>query len=624
MISMKRHFLPLIVVFFCLNCAPDHPQDELESSEKAVKIWFVNRLDQLLVASTRLDSLLTHSDQEAEVQQAFKDMRLEYKKIEPLLEHYNPELSKKLNGPALDKHDLHAAERKVWEASGFQVVEEYLFPEWNPDTRQESVEQAAVLHGYLQVYRNDMDGLLLSDRNIFEALRLEILRIMSLGISGFDSPVAFHSIPEAKAALGGMRGVLQHFVNSESEAQFKKLDHALEQAVVFLEQNVSFNEFDRLRFITDHLDRISHELYAFQQQLGVPNNNWLLPVNLEEPSFFSEQAFNADFFAPSFNRDVSSEVVALGKKLFFEPRLSGNDSRSCASCHQPEKAFTDGLSKSSTLDGHGETSRNAPTLVNSTFQRLQFYDSRINFLEGQVADVVANPLEMHGSVEEAAIKLASSSDYPQLFREAFDQDTITAKNLQKAIASYVRSLNGLNAPFDQYLRGARSAMTDAQIKGFNLFMGKAKCATCHFMPLFNGTTPPQYLDTESEVLGVPTAPDTVEAQIDEDLGKFDIYDGELLKYAFKTPTVRNVALTAPYMHNGVYETLEEVVDFYNRGGGAGIGIALENQTLPPDPLNLTKQEQQDLVSFLHALTDTTGLTSLPSRVNLPTGVASNQ
>ena len=115
----------------------------------------------------------------------------------------------------------------------------------------------------------------------------------------------------------------------------------------------------------------------------------------------------------------------------------------------------------------------------------------------------------------------------------------------------------------------------------------------------------------------------LEAQIDKDLGKFDAYDGELLKFAFKTPTVRNVALTAPYMHNGVYETLEEVVDFYNRGGGAGIGIALENQTLPPDPLNLSKQEQQDLVGFLHALTDTTGLTSQPVRTIELQNFASN-
>jgi len=114
-------------------------------------------------------------------------------------------------------------------------------------------------------------------------------------------------------------------------------------------------------------------------------------------------------------------------------------------------------------------------------------------------------------------------------------------------------------------------------------MGKAKCGTCHFMPFFNSTVPPHFTHTESEVIGVPTRPDTANAVIDNDLGKYNLFPFDVFKYAFKTTTVRNAALTAPYMHNGVYSDLEQVMDFYNRGGGAGIGIALDNQTLPPRP-----------------------------------------
>ena len=121
-------------------------------------------------------------------------------------------------------------------------------------------------------------------------------------------------------------------------------------------------------------------------------------------------------------------------------------------------------------------------------------------------------------------------------------------------------------------------------------MGKAKCATCHFFPLFNGSVPPLYNETESEVLGVPSQNTTQNATIDSDLGEFLITKAPLKKHAFKTPTVRNSAITFPYMHNGVYQTLEEVLDFYNRGGGSGIGITTENQTLPTDKLNLTKSE----------------------------------
>jgi cytochrome c peroxidase len=135
-------------------------------------------------------------------------------------------------------------------------------------------------------------------------------------------------------------------------------------------------------------------------------------------------------------------------------------------------------------------------------------------------------------------------------------------------------------------------------------MGKAKCGTCHFAPLFNGTVPPVYLRTEQEVIGVPRTAKIVNASIDGDVGRFAINGYVAHKYAFKTPTVRNSSLTAPYMHNGVFPTLEQVMDFYNRGGGAGIGVrGVEHQTLSPDPLHLTPSEQQAIIAFLRSLED---------------------
>jgi len=130
-------------------------------------------------------------------------------------------------------------------------------------------------------------------------------------------------------------------------------------------------------------------------------------------------------------------------------------------------------------------------------------------------------------------------------------------------------------------------------------MGKAKCATCHFFPLFNGTVPPAYVETESEVLGTPATSEG--KSVDPDVGKFALTQREPHRYAFKTPTVRHIALTAPYMHNGVFKTLEEVVDFYDQGGGNGLGFNLENQTLPFDKLNLTGPEKKALVAFMKVL-----------------------
>jgi cytochrome c peroxidase len=132
-------------------------------------------------------------------------------------------------------------------------------------------------------------------------------------------------------------------------------------------------------------------------------------------------------------------------------------------------------------------------------------------------------------------------------------------------------------------------------------MGKAKCGTCHFMPLFNGTVPPAFTFTESEVIGVPF--NARGTKLDADLGRYEIYQIENFRNAFKTPTVRNIAHTAPYMHNGVYDSLEQVMDFYNRGGGAGLGLNVPNQTLPFDSLALTNTEINQVIAFMNTLSD---------------------
>jgi cytochrome c peroxidase len=181
--------------------------------------------------------------------------------------------------------------------------------------------------------------------------------------------------------------------------------------------------------------------------------------------------------------------------------------------------------------------------------------------------------------------------------------------MTKAIAMYIRSLPRWNAPFDRYARGENDALEPAAKRGFNLFMGKAACATCHFPPAFNGTVPPRYLDSESEVLGTPEKfpiGPTDRLRLDADPGRALIHFNAIFQGAFKTPSLRNVALTAPYMHNGGMETLEAVMDFYNAGGGTGLGLDVPHQTLPGDSLGLTRREMDDVIAFMRSLTDTTG------------------
>jgi cytochrome c peroxidase len=288
--------------------------------------------------------------------------------------------------------------------------------------------------------------------------------------------------------------------------------------------------------------------------------------------------------------------------LFADPGLSGTGTRSCQSCHQPGKAFTDGLVKNTVIGNNALLKRNTPTLLNAALQPSQFYDMRVNTLEDQSLSVVQSILEMHGSMTLSVGRLWKDKQYRELFSKAFprkDRTGIDTLEIMNAIGSYVRSLVLLNSRFDEYMRGNRSAMATDEINGFNLFMGKAKCATCHYMPLFNGTFPPRYVKTESEVIGVPG--DTLHKKIDDDMGRYAVIETESFRHAFKIPTVRNAARTAPYMHNGVFMSLEQVMDFYNKGGGAGMGMTIENQTLPFDKPGLTEKEKEDVILFIKSL-----------------------
>jgi len=289
--------------------------------------------------------------------------------------------------------------------------------------------------------------------------------------------------------------------------------------------------------------------------------------------------------------------------------LSVNGRRSCAGCHQPAKAFTDGLPKAMQLDEHSTLPRNTPTLWNAALQKNLFYDSRQTSLDHLVMEVLGNDQEMNKGAVNAIEKIKKQNEYLLLYRKAypFADSTITDKKIVNALAMYVRTLVSYNSRFDNYMRGQANKMTSVEINGFNLFMGKAKCGTCHYAPLFNGTKPPVYYYQESEVLGVPASADTLHPVIDNDPGRITILHLDFFDHAFKTPTLRNIALTAPYMHNGIYKTLEEVIDFYNRGGGQGLGLAVPNQTLPPDKLGLTTTEKTALKAFLLTLTDTSGV-----------------
>ncbi|TGE06040.1 cytochrome-c peroxidase [Hymenobacter fodinae] len=546
--------------------------------------------------------------------QAFLAARRAWKRTEMLAEYYSPSTAKLLNGPALGEVEEFDQQQRIHEPEGLQVLETYFYPEpYTPAQQPKVLEQLAFVRSSLLSLHHAAETLSPTDSHIFDAARLEVFRVMTLGVSGFDTPASPGAVPEAAEALGTVQATLASYQPQLMARQPRlaaRLDSTFRAVQTFLGHSREAATFNRLQFLVAYANPLSQQVWQAQQALGIPAFKEVRALRADAASLFEADAFDATAFAANTTERPTPPQVLLGQQLFFDPVLSGNGSRSCASCHQSTRAFTDGQAKSLAFAGRGVVARNAPTLLNAALQRTQFHDGRVSFLEDQAAAVIANPTEMHGSLATAARLLSRSPAYRTAFAAAFATEPSAAvqqEQVKTALAAYLRSLVRLNSPFDQYMRGEPEALGAAAQRGANVFLGKAKCATCHFLPLFNGTVPPGFERTEAEVLGTPAQASLHPRALDPDLGRGGATGIRWQQHAFKTPTLRNVALTAPYMHNGAYRTLEQVIDFYDQGGGAGLGLAVPNQTLPTDKLHLTAQEKRDLVAFLHALTDTTGL-----------------
>ncbi|WP_316933136.1 cytochrome c peroxidase [Spirosoma radiotolerans] len=569
---------------------------------QAIKQVFMEDVNDLDSAVSQLQQVISANRSDQVIQTAFRRARLAYKRTEFLTAYYNPETTRSLNGPNIPDVD---DDLRINAPEGFQVLEELLFPALDSTNQTEAVQQAAVVRSNVNRLRKISENNELTDSHIFDAMRLEVFRIVSLGITGFDSPIAFYSLPEAASALERMHQQVGYYKLVKTDANLSaRLDQAFGSAINTLRSAHDFDTFDRLGFIRQQANVLSSLLLDAQKALAIPvfTENRLLSTSAR--TLTDSGVFNPTYFVNLDEQRPTPARVALGEKLFVNPILSGNGNRSCASCHQPDKAFTDGEPKSLAIGVNGRqqtahrTQRNAPTLLNVAFQAVQFADSRVVFLEDQASDVIQNEQEMHGSLPETVKSLRQNAEYRTLFAKSY-KEGITEQTLKNAIASYIRSLTSLDSRLDRYFRGQTTALTAEEKYGFNLFMGKAKCATCHFFPLFNGTVPPAFQETESEVLGTPAT--IAGKQVDADVGKFILTNRDPHRYAFKTPTVRHVDRTAPYMHNGVFRTLDEVVDFYNQGGGNGLGFNLPNQTLPFDKLNLAQPEKKALVAFMKVL-----------------------
>jgi cytochrome c peroxidase len=564
--------------------------------EKLIAQVLSAQVDSFAMSKNKLQAAVTNGASQAELQGSFLETRIAFKKFEWAAEYFAPTTSRFVNGPPVQEIE---ADGQVIEPAGLQVIEAFLFPKYDTSHKKELIRQLTLLGKGCVKYKIYFDNIGIFDWQVFDAAKLEMFRIETLGITGFDDPLTLKSMQESSASIESLQKVMSYYTGEKDTIN---LLNKFEAANKYLTTNRNFDSFNRAAFITAYADPITTSITDLEASLPIHVIRYNRLLRQDAKTLFDTNAFNANAYAPDTAYFMSDKKIALGKMLFADPILSTTGTRSCQTCHQPDKAFTDGLAKNTIINSALLLPRNTPTLINAGLQPSLFYDLRANTLEDQSLAVIQNEKEMHGNMQVATDRLWKDKNYRQLFAAAFPKPNriaIDTFEVMNAIGSYVRSLVLLNSRFDEYMRGNTTAMNAGEVNGFNLFMGKAKCATCHCMPLFNGTFPPRYIKIETEIIGVPKAID--KNVIDDDMGRYAIVPVASQKHAFKIVTVRNAARTAPYMHNGVFTTLEQVLNFYNKGGGVGAGFKVDNQTLPTDKLNLTANETDEIIAFIKAL-----------------------
>jgi len=587
----------LLIVFSCKKKEPYISQYPTEVNWKPAQDYYLSNLD---LTIRYLDSLKNEGLYNKKTKFYFSQARVAFKKTEPYVGYLNPEVAHKTNGPALPVFKEDSG--KVIAPIGLQKLEETIYEKGS--TPEAFNIEINIIKGLCSVLKRNIKTRPLNPQRFFVATHQQLMRLVSLSMSGFDTPVSGLSISETAVSLQGLKDVynltIKNLIIKEDKSLDSLFDSQIAEAIQFVNKDSSFENFDRYTFIRNFLNPITTTWVTIRKKSKLWNGSKAFPFNFDAPTFFEEDSFNSNFFAKTNNRFPTDKKIALGKVLFFDKRISKNGTMSCATCHNPKKGYADGLALGT--DNSGKLlQRNTPTLLNSSFQKGFFWDGRSGSLESQITAVFNNKKEFNNSAHQFSNAILTDSTYVLLFKNAYGNAPTSNKAVIKAISSYVATLKSFNSKFDKNIRGEANNFSQGEKRGFNLFMGKALCATCHFMPLTNGTVPPFFSETEKEVIGVP---ETTENKIlDDDTGFYFVFKKALHKGMFKTPTVRNAELTAPYMHNGVYNTLQEVIEFYVQGGGAGLGFDLPHQTLPFDKLELTNQDQKDLIAFITTLTD---------------------
>lgn len=458
---------------------------------------------------------------------------------------------------------------------------------------------------------DSVTGNLKTYHHFFLCNRLFLLNLAAIYTTGFECPDANEVVPELRTMLSGVYGIYNAYNNSfPNNKLYPEYIELYRNCLSFTNgQSSDYTKFDHFSFIKDYVN----PLFALNQKMIAEykvHSKSMVDYSLSKTarSIFDKDIYYGQNTKGIFHRVKDEKAVAMldniGKMLFYDPILSGNNKRSCASCHKPTEFFTDTVRATSFhFDGTNTLARNSPTLLNAQYNHLVMLDGKHISLQDQTKAVITNPNELGCDEKDLMKKILSCDEYKTAFKELLKytptEKEITFDHIASAITFYYGKYGKFYSPFDESINENRHIDASA-VKGFNIFMGKAQCGTCHFVPQFNGVKPP-YVGSEFEVLGVPD--DTGFKKISNDKGRYEVLAADEMMNAFRTGTIRNASHTKPYMHNGVFTSMEQVIDFYDAGGGAGRGLNIPNQTLASDSLKLTKNEKKDLIAFVQSLNE---------------------
>ena len=574
---------------------------------------FFNSAQQILLDTIALANIETPGGIE-KIKKQLHITRTSLKSMDFWLRYLEPVMYKKINGPLPVEWETEVFEKfeKPYkrEGAGLTLAELYLEEQ---EVKKDSLLQliSASINASATYSADSITKNLKTFSTFFLCNRLYLLNLAAIYTTGFECPDTTAVIPELSSMMMSVENIYSTY--NQSFATTTLTDNYLalyKQAIDFVnEQPQQYSNFDHFTFISNYVN----PLFSINQQLirqyKVASSSSIdYSLNKSATSIFSKQLYNGQNGKGIFLRVKDEAALAAlnetGKLLFYDPLLSGNNQRSCVSCHHSTEYFTDTSTATSMKYNRVEfLPRNTPSLINANYNHLLMLDGKHITLQNQLKDVITSHDELNCNQEQLLQKILSCPDYKKRFKfllQYTPQETeISFDHVLSALTFYYTKFSSYTAPFDDAVN--KQAQVNKGVKnGFNLFMSKAQCATCHFVPQFNGVKPP-YVSSEFEVLGVPK--DTGYTGLSKDMGRYLVNPATETSNAFRTGSIRNADHTKPYMHNGIFNSLQQVIDFYDAGGGTGKGLTVPNQTLSSDSLHLSPLEKKDLLLFISSLNE---------------------